>query len=206
MKVIPPYLPLLIALLFPLFIGLPSWAEDDDEDWEDAEEAEYEPDLSAEDTLIFCRRKLPIAITLMEQVRQEEGEESYQEVLERAQEEANEYHLLLHHDGQQVADLFLKGIRLALEIDQLTHQYFESVDDDKSSTAIKAQLKSKVKEQLEHEKQSILMEIKLMTDDLEGLKAELKEIEESAGERIEEEMHYLLEEDEDDESEDDDDE
>ena len=87
---------LIMIIPFALLTFSPVIAEED-------EDEDEEIVLTNAETIELCKKHIPIAIQLMERVREEEGEEEYQNTLRLANEMACDYLHILKHDGNEAA-------------------------------------------------------------------------------------------------------
>ncbi|MEM1083526.1 MAG: hypothetical protein AAGI48_05350 [Verrucomicrobiota bacterium] len=208
-----PWIPAtLIAFLFGAVAPLPAIAEDEhdephEEEYEEHEEEDDEeiPFPTQLNTLQFIKEQLPLAVEMLDQVREEEGEEEYQEVLEDFQHRYHDYLMIREGDGQEAASLSLSGARIELRLDAALHDYHHTdLGADEREELVK-KVRMLLREQLEQEKRVVTTELKLLERHLEDLRAEKKELEALGEEEIEEELSDILEleEEEDDEDEDD---
>lgn len=185
-------------LLLILLLGLlPCFAEEDHE-----EEPKFE--FTDEEVQVFLKKELPVALELLEIIREQEGEEEHEEVFERAREEVHEYHSLKHYDGAKVANQFLNMVRSDLELEKLLFEFWDRDYEGEERQEMRKRIRAKLTEQQELRKKSLRMEIELMEREVRELKDELEEMEKSGNEVIEEELGELFDEETDDEEPEDD--
>ncbi|MEM9161138.1 MAG: hypothetical protein AAGB46_18995 [Verrucomicrobiota bacterium] len=158
-------------------------AEDEDEEL---------PFPSQLETIRFLERDLPIAIDVLEIVKREEGERPYERVLESYQEVYFEFQEIRRYEGRGAAALFLERHRLETRIDKLLHDYFEVAETDEERQALKAEIRDLVKQQLEHDKRSVELQIRFLDRERKTLTQELEELKDVGQEEIDERVEDLL--------------
>jgi len=157
------------------------------------EEEEEELQLpSKEETLAFCKKHIPIAIKLLEHVREEEGEEDYNHVLNEAAEHVLSYHEILEDDGKKFADLFLKELSLGLEVDMLVHQYHEVDKSFEDQAKTKDKLEKTVGKLMDLRLELTKAELDAIQEEEEHLRSEIKELTNDREARIQEELRKLI--------------
>ncbi|MEM0895852.1 MAG: hypothetical protein AAGJ79_03125 [Verrucomicrobiota bacterium] len=209
MKPAPFCLYLFLSILAP---APPLFSDDHDEE----EEEENERILvrqeipGQEETIKFYHAHIPSAMPILERVRDREGEEAYEEVLRDAAEQIAEYRHIQQHDGDEMAELFIEGVRLDMEINALAYKYHEIDDSDRERRETREQLRDVIGMQFAHAIQSRVRELDWLRSEMESIEREIDEMGEDREESIEEELEMVLygneeeEWDEDDEEEDDD--
>ncbi|MEM9080166.1 MAG: hypothetical protein AAGC74_05675 [Verrucomicrobiota bacterium] len=195
------------ALGLMVWVPLSLSAEDDGEETEELEEREWEEQETEEDdegpdevtypsqleTLRFLKEQVPIAVEMLELVKREEGEEFHEEVLEEYRERYFHYLEIRQYDGQEAASLHLAGVRIELRLDQAMHEYWASDEEEPEERAeIGERVQMIVREQLEHEKRLIRMELKLMRAHLQELEQELQIVERMGNREVDERVGELL--------------
>lgn len=185
-----PFLPFVFLFVFTLISPLL------------AEEHEI-PYPTRPEAIAFLKERIPLAITLMDRVRKEEGEREYQEVLLEAVEHVFEYREFLHHDGKEVADLHIRNVQIELEIAQLIHRFHDEAKTPEERQAIRTALKTTVRQQLAQEKKIKELELKEALEFVNELKQDIANLNTIAEEDLNREVQELLhgDEDEDEESE-----
>jgi hypothetical protein len=168
--------------------------EEEEEEWEDDEEDEI-PVPSKKETLAFLKKSMPLALELLEKIKEDEGDDEYEEVLEEMQERHFEYLEIRKHDGEKAAGLYLEGNRLELQLDQLLYRYHDVAETDEDREKLRAGIAEVLGAQLEHEKNAMKLELEMVRRHLREVEEELEEIEGLGKEEIEERLADLLEED-----------
>jgi len=161
-----------------------SYADEDDED---------RPEMTLAQAQTFLKEYLPEAIELLNHVRDNESIEDYQEALERAVEAIEEYQAIREDDGKEQAELFLQGIRLELQIEQLALQW-HTTDDDNLQDQLREQLTTKVSELFEHELKVSIQELKFLREEIVTIEGEIENLEKNRDVLINEEVKEILDE------------
>ena len=78
-------------------------------------------------------------------------------------------------------------------MDVLLHQYHEDKKNSEEQKKLNIQIRSLLQERLEHDKQAVKMQLKLIDKERKKLKEELKEMETYGDKEIELEFRKLLE-------------
>lgn len=188
---------ILLGFIFTLIIPVTA---DEDPDHDEGEEVQMP---TRKETLQFLSRHVPLAVEMLEQVKEEEEAEDYEEVLEELREQHHEYLEILHLDGQETATLYLEGVKIELRMDHALHTFHDDDLEKKQRAKLREQVEALVREQYAHDRKVIAMEIKLMEENLKALKAELVEFENIGEDTIKKETAELLNDEEDSEDEED---
>ena len=193
----------LTALLAVLGIGqpLPVFADEhhDDEEHHEEEHFDYEEDEeevpfpTKEQTLAFLKEKVPVAVVILDLVRDEEGEEGYAEILEDFREQYHEYLEIERFDGPEAAGLSLEGARIELQLDEALHRYHEVAETDEDRAVQEARVRELVGQQLAHAKRAVEMELNLLREHQAAVEAELQELNAIGEEELNAEVAELLE-------------
>lgn len=148
---------------------------------------------SQQETLSFLKKKLPLAVKALEQVKKNEGDEQHDEVMFDFRNKLSDYFELKENDGLEAAELYLSGLSIDLRMDVLLHHYHEDTKNSEERKKLNIQIRSLLQERLEHDKQAVKMQLKLIDKERKKLTEELKEMEKYGDEEIELEFRELLE-------------
>ena len=148
---------------------------------------------SRQETLSFLINNLPLAVKTLEKVKENEGGEQHDKVMYDFRNKFSDYFELKENDGLEAAELYLSGLRIDLRMDVLLHQYHEDKKNSEEQKKLNIQIRSLLQERLEHDKQAVKMQIKLIDKERKKLKEELKEMETYGDKEIELEFRKLLE-------------
>lgn len=203
--------------LNPLFAGIavfslavitcaPISAQENEEEEIEEHEEEFENplNLTEEDVLQFLEEKFPEALADLNEIREEEGEEIYQEDLGYAMEFLTEYRFLTE-ENPAAAENFLKAERMEYQLDAHVEKVHEA-DSDAAREEATEVLRKHVEE---------MIDIRIAIDEAElgALEQELAELRSLVTQRkaerqaeVDETMRELLEEDEEDDEDEDDEE
>lgn len=147
-----------------------------------------------QETLSFLKEKLPLAVKALEQVKKNEGDEQHDEVMYDFRNKLSDYFELKENEGLEAAELYLSGLSIDLRMDILLHHYHESTNNIEEQKKLNIQIRSLLQERLEHDKQAVKMQLKLIDKERRKLTEELKEMEKYGDEEIKLEFRELLEE------------
>ena len=89
--------------------------------------------------------------------------------------------------------MYLSGLSIDLRMDVLLHHYHEDTKNSEERKKLNIQIRSLLQERLEHDKQAVKMQLKLIDKERKKLTEELKEMEKYGDEEIELEFRELLE-------------
>ncbi|MDC0325225.1 hypothetical protein OAM01_00540 [bacterium] len=148
---------------------------------------------SQQETLSFLKIKLPLAVKVLEQVKNNEGDEQHDEVMHDFRNKLSDYLAIKENEGLEAADLYLTGLSIDLRMDVLLHHYHEGTKTSKERKKLKTQIRSLLLDRLEHDKQAVKMQLKLIEKERKKLTEELQEMEKYGDEEIELEFRELLE-------------
>ncbi len=180
--------PLLIALAAVLAISTPGLqAEEDDRP-------------SAEHVLDFLKEKMPESMALLERVRDEEGEEGYQEVLEGGGDLLMEYLEIKGEEGLDAAEMFLDEERSRVRLEALVEAWHE-VDDQAEKREIREEIGELIGAQIDREIDHGDRELEKLKEEVAEIEEELAEMKENRATIIAEELAEILSEEEGDEEE-----
>lgn len=159
--------------------------EHDEDEWEE-EHDEYEvPEPSQREILNFLSHHLPVALPLLERVREEESFRDYQEVLERAAEIYIDYHMAMQEGEREEAALILDMQRAELLLEQAAIAWHESETREQREQS-QRHLTAAATDMID-------LEIKAMRSELAFLERETREIERELA-HLEGERESLIEE------------
>ena len=164
-------------------------------------QAEEDDRPSVEHVLEFLKEKMPESMELLERVRDEEGEEGYQEVVEGAGDLLVEYLEIKREEGVEVADSFLNEERDQIRLEILVEAWHET-DEEAKKREIKEKIKKLISEQIDRELDHGRRELEALKKEIAEIEEELAEIDENRGEIIAEELAEFLSEEEGDDGED----
>ena len=148
---------------------------------------------SQQETLSFLKKKLPLAVKVLKQVKNNEGDEQHEEVMHDFRNKLSDYLEIKEHDGLEAAELYLTGLSIDLRMDVLLHHYHEGTKMSEERKKLNNQIRSLLQDRLEHDKQAVKMQLKLIDKERKKLTEELKEMEKFGDEEIELEFRELLE-------------
>lgn len=148
---------------------------------------------SQQETLSFLNKKLPLALRVLEQVKKNEGDEQHNEVMYDFQDKLSDYLAIKENDGLEAAELYLSGLSIDLRMDVLLHHYHVGKKTVEERKKLSNQIRSLLQERLEHDKQAVKMQLKLLDKERKKLTEELKEMEKFGDKEIELESRELLE-------------
>ena len=148
---------------------------------------------SQQETLSFLKKKLPLAVKVLEQVKKNEGDEQHDEVMHDFRNKLSDYLEIKENDGMEAAELYLSGLSIDLRMDLLLHHYHEGTKTSAEEKKLNTQIRSLLQGRLEHDKQAVKMQLKLIDKERKKLTKELKEMEKFGDEEIELEFRGLLE-------------
>ena len=163
-------------------------------------QAEENDRPSVEHVLEFLKEKMPESMELLERVRDEEGEEGYQEVVEGAADLLVEYLEIKREEGVEVADSFLNEERDQIRLKILVEAWHET-DEEAEKREIKEEIEKLIGEQIDREFDHGRRELEALKEEISEIEEELAEIDENRGEIIAEELAELLSEEEGDDDE-----
>lgn len=149
---------------------------------------------SQQETLSFLKKKLPLAIKVIEQIKNNEGDHQHDEVMHDFRNKLSDYLAIKENDGLEAAELYLTGLSIDLRMDVLIHHYHEGTKTGEERKKLKTKIRSLLQDRLEHDKQAVKMQLKLIEKERKKLTKELQEMEKFGDEEIELEFKALLEE------------
>ena len=149
---------------------------------------------SRTETIGFLEKRLPLAVRVLEQVKEIEGQEKHDQVLEDLRHHLIEYRAIREADGTKAAEIYFTRIQIDLRLNLMLHQYHVIAKTKEERVELKTQIQSLLREQLEHDKRSIKLEIKLVEKELTELRTELKKLEGFGQKEIAAELKDLLKE------------
>ena len=150
--------------------------EREEEHEEEFEEEEEIPEPTVKETLAFIRKEIPVAIEILEMIREAEGEEEYEEVLEDFREQYYEYLEIKAYDGPEAAKLVLEGAQIDLQLDKALHEYHEG-ENEAGRAKLEKSIQGLVRKQWQHAIKVSRMELELIDEHRNEVKAELEELE-----------------------------
>lgn len=145
-----------------------------------------------QETLSFLKKKLPLAVKILEQVKNNEGDEQHDEVMHDFRNKLSDYLAIKENDGLEAAELYLTGLSIDLRMDVLLHHYYEGTKTSEERKRLSGQIRNLLQERLEHDKQAVKMQLKLIDKERKKLTKELQEMEKFGDEEIELEFRELL--------------
>lgn len=148
---------------------------------------------SQQETLSFLKKKLPLALNVLEQIKNKEGDEHHDEVMHDFQNKLSDYLAIKENDGMEAAKLYLSGLSIDLRMDVLLHHYHEGTKTGEERKKLNTQIRNLLRERLEYDKQAVKMQLKLIDQERKKLAEELKEMEQFGDEEVEREFSKLLE-------------
>ncbi|MDB4651542.1 hypothetical protein OAG06_00825 [Verrucomicrobia bacterium] len=147
---------------------------------------------SQQETLSFLKKKIPITVKILEQVKNNEDDEQYGEVIDDLRNKFSDYLEIKEHDGLEAAELYLSGLSIDLRMDLLLHHYHEGTKPSEERKRLNTQIRSLLQERLEHDKQAVKMQLQLIDKERKKLTQELQEMEKFGDAEIEPEYRALL--------------
>ncbi|MDC0264947.1 hypothetical protein OAL86_07550 [Verrucomicrobia bacterium] len=147
---------------------------------------------SQQETLSFLKKRIPITVKILEQVKNNEGDEQYGEVIDDFRNKFSDYLEIKEHDGLEAAELYLSGLSIDLSMDVLLHHYHEDTKTSEERKKLNTQIRSLLQERLEHDKQAVKMQLKLIDKERKKLTKELQEMKKFGAAEIELEFRALL--------------
>lgn len=169
---------------------------------EEEREDEFEVEVSEptqEESLYFMRKEIPVAIEILELVRETEGDEAYEQVLEDFREQYFEYLEIKAYDGPEAAALVLEGANLDLQVDKALHEYHES-ENEVERAELRQAMQGLIGKQWQHAIKVSRKELELIEKHRSEVEAELKELEAMDDKALKQWAAKLIEGDEDEEA------
>ncbi len=182
--------PLMLAtiLMAALGLALPTAIIAD----EDGRKLIKTPAPTKEATLKFYAAHAKQVLPIFDTVREFEGDEAYDIVLEEAAERILEYEQIKREDGEEMADLFFEEVRLGMEIHALVFKYHEIDEDEDEQGETMEALREKLAEQLQHALKTSKAELEWLNEEAAALEEEIEELSSNTEEAVEEELEELL--------------
>lgn len=159
-----------------------------------AQDDDDEP--TVEHVLDFLKEKMPESMKLLKRVRAEEGEDEYNEVLEKAGELVMEYLEIKREEGVEDAEAFLKEERGRIRMEVLVEAWHET-DDRKEKKELEAELAEIIGVQIDRELAHGRRELENLEEEVAEFEAELEDIEENRDLIVAEEVGAILSDDDD---------
>ncbi|MFT6864345.1 MAG: hypothetical protein ACJAVK_002910, partial [Akkermansiaceae bacterium] len=152
---------------------------------------------SVENVLDFLKEKMPESLELLKRVRDEEGEEDYQEVVEGAGDILVEY---LEIKGKEAAERFLDEERGRIRMEALLEAWHET-DDEAEKKELRKEIGELIGEQIDREIDHGHQELEKLKEEVEKIEDDLVAMEEEREAIIAEELEGILSEEEEEERE-----
>lgn len=150
------------------------------------------PELTPEEVQTFLKHHLPEASVLLEHIREQEPPGHYQGAMDEAAEVVEAYHETLFEDGKEAADRELRWHRIALQIEKLELEW-RRASDEASRLKAREALRSKVVERFDYNLKITKIEWELLREEVNGIAAEIKDLETNRDLRIAEELEEIFE-------------
>ena len=147
---------------------------------------------SQQDALSFLKKKIPLTVQILEQVKNNEDDEQYGEVIDDFRNKFSDYLEIKEHDGLEAAELYLSGLSIDLRMDVLLLHYHEGTKPSEERKKLNTQIRGLLQERLEHDKQAVKMQLQLIDKERKKLTQELQEMEKFGDAEIELEYRALL--------------
>ena len=148
---------------------------------------------SQQEILSFLNKKLPLALRVLERVKKNEGDEQHDAVMYDFRDKLSDFLAIKENDGLEAAELYLSGLSIDLRMDVFLHHYHGGKITGEERKKLSNQIRSLLQERLEHDKQAVKMQLKLIDKERRELTEELKEMEKFGDKEIELEFRELLE-------------
>jgi len=148
---------------------------------------------SQQDALSFLKKKIPLTVQILEQVKNNEDDEQYDEVIDDFRNKFSDFLEIKEHDGLEAAELYLSGLSIDLRMDVLLHHYHEGTKPSEERKKLNTQIRGLLQERLEHDKQAVKMQLQLIDKERKKLTQELQEMEKFGDAEMELEFRALLE-------------
>ena len=158
----------------------------------EADNEEHTRFPSKQETLSFLKKNLPLAVKALEQVKKNESDEQHDEVMYNFQNKLSDYFELKENDGLEAAELYLSGLNIDLRMNLLLYHYHEDAKNSEERKKLIIQIRSLLQERLEHDKQAMKIQLKLIDKERKKLTEELKEMEKYGDKEIEIEFKELM--------------
>ena len=158
----------------------------------EADNEEHTRFPSKQETLSFLKKNLPLAVKALEQVKKNEGGEQHDEVMSDFQNKLSDYFELKENDGLEASKLYLSGLNIDLRMDFLLYHYHEVAKNSERQKNLIIQIRSLLQERLEHDKQAMKMQLKIIDKERKKLTEELKEMEKYGDKEIESAFRELF--------------
>ncbi|MEM9480280.1 MAG: hypothetical protein AAGA58_11570 [Verrucomicrobiota bacterium] len=193
----------LFSIFLLLFAPAPFLFADDHDEEEDEDRILIREDVPAQDEILkFYQAHIPSAMPILDRVRTHEGEDAYNDVLREAAHQIAEYRDIREHDGDEMAELFIEGVRLDMEIAALVFKYHEIDDSRRERQATEEQLRGVIGEQYEHSLRSHERELEWLSNEVKNTERLIDEMKSHRDAFIDEELEGALHGDHEDEDED----
>jgi seryl-tRNA synthetase len=144
-----------------------------------------------EHVLGFLKDKMPESLRFLERVREEDGDEGYEEVLEEARDLLAEFLEIKRKEGEEVAERFLDFERSRIRLQALLEEWHET-DDESENRELRNQIAEIVGKQVDREIAEGQQELNKLKEEVKEIEEELAELEERRGAIIEAELEEIL--------------
>ncbi|MDF1714373.1 MAG: hypothetical protein P1U90_19205 [Akkermansiaceae bacterium] len=153
--------------------------------------ADEEERPGTEHVLGFLKDKMPKSLQLLKRVREEEGEQGYQEVLEEARDLLAEYLEIRREEGKEHAERFLDFERGRIHLEVLLEEWRETENEDEKQE-LREQIAELVGEQIDREMEEGHRELEKLKEEVREIEEELARFEEKREVIIEDELREML--------------
>ena len=109
------------------------------------------------------------------------------------QNKLSDYFELKENDGLEAAELYLSDLNINLSMNLLLYHYHEDAKNSEERKKLIIQIRSLLQERLEHDKQAMKIQLKLIDKERKKLTEELNEMEKYGDKEIEIEFRELME-------------
>lgn len=153
--------------------------------------ADEESRPGTEHVLGFLKDKMPESLRFLERVREEDGDEGYEEVLEEARDLLAEFLEIKRKEGEEAAERFLDFERSRIRLQALLEEWHET-DDESEKRELRNQIAEIVGKQVDREIEEGQQELNKLKEEVREIEEELAELEERRGAIIEAELEEIL--------------
>ena len=153
--------------------------------------ADEEGRPGTEDVLGFLNDEMPESLRFLERVREEDGDEGYEEVLEEARDLLAEFLEIRQEKGEKAAERFLDFERSRIRLQALLEEWHEA-DDEDEKRELRNQIAEIVGKQVDREMEEGHQELEKLKEEVREIEEELAELEERRGAIIEAELEEIL--------------